>query len=76
MYTTQLKEKVDWYVNVLGITCSDFVSEYGFARVQLHGADFMFALPNAHIPFEQPHFTGSFYINTNNVVAWWEKIEG
>ena len=75
MYTSQLKETVDWYVNVLGFTCSDFVPDWGFARVQLHGADFMFALPNAHIPFEQPHFTGSFYINTNNADAWWEKLK-
>ena len=47
----------------------------GFARVQLHGADFMFALPNAHIPFHHPNFTGSFYINTNNAHVCWEKLK-
>lgn len=33
LYTTQLKETIDWYVNVLGFTCTDFVAKYGFARV-------------------------------------------
>jgi uncharacterized glyoxalase superfamily protein PhnB len=75
LYTNRLKETVDWYVNELGFTCSDFVNEYGFARVQLHGVDIMLALPNEHIPFKEPHFTGSFYINTNNADAWWEKLK-
>lgn len=75
MYTEQLKETVDWYVNVLGFRCTDFVNDYGFARVQLHGVDIMLAIPNAHIPFKQPHFTGSFYINTDNADAWWEKLK-
>lgn len=73
--TKQLKETVDWYVNTLGFTCTDFVHEYGFARVQLHGADIMLAEPNAHYPFDEPNFTGSFYINTNDANAWWEKLK-
>ena len=73
--TKQLKETVDWYVTVLGFSCSDFVPDYGFARVQLHGADIMLAEPNTHFPFDQPNFTGSFYINTNDADAWWEKLK-
>ncbi|MEJ8841579.1 VOC family protein [Lacibacter sp. H375] len=75
LYTSQLKDTVDWYVHVLGFTCTDFVPVHGFARVQLHAVDIMLALPNAHIPFEQPQFTGSFYINTNSVDYWWEKLK-
>ena len=78
MYTRQLKETVDWYVEVLGFSCTDFVPAWSFARVQLNGADVMIVLPNEHIPFDKPHFTGSFYINTNNANnadAWWEKLK-
>lgn len=70
LYTAHLKETVDWYVNELGFTCTDFVPQWVFARVQLHGVDIMLALPNEHITFKEPHFTGSFYINTNNADAW------
>lgn len=73
--THRLKETVDWYVNVLGFTCSDFVPDYEFARVQLNGADIMLASANEHFPFDEPGFTGSFYINTNNVDAWWDKLK-
>lgn len=75
MYTSRLKETVDWYVNELGFYCSDFVTDWGFARVKLDNADIMFGLPNAHIPFEQARFTGSFYINTNDVDGWWMKLK-
>lgn len=66
---------MDWYVSVLGFTCTDFVPDYGFARVQLHGVDIMLTLPNAHIPFETPQFTGSLYINTNSADEWWQKLK-
>ena len=75
MRTKNLQGTIDWYVNQLGFTCTDHVPKYGFARVQLHNADIMLATPNDHYPFDQPNFTGSFYINTNNVDAWWEKLK-
>lgn len=73
--THQLKETVDWYVNILGFTCTDYVEEYGFARVQLHSVDIMLATANAHYPFKEPSFTGSLYISTNDVNSWWEKLK-
>lgn len=73
--TKNLQETVDWYVNVLGFTCTDFVPDWGFARVQLNGADLMLAGQNEHFLFEKPEFTGSFYINTNNVDVWWNKLK-
>jgi len=75
LQTKNLQKTIDWYVEILGFTCTDNVPEYGFARVQLHNADLMLATPNAHMEFKEPHFTGSFYINTNNVDTWWEKLK-
>ncbi|MBX9782670.1 MAG: hypothetical protein K2X48_05165 [Chitinophagaceae bacterium] len=77
--TTQLKETVDWYVNELGFTCTDFVPAWGFVPIaigmQLHNADIMLATPIKHIIFDTPSFTGSLYINTNNTDACWEKLK-
>lgn len=73
--TAQLKETVHWYESVLGFTCTDFMQDDGYARVQLDSVDIMLAEPNAHIEFRTPQFTGSFYINTNDVNAWWEKLK-
>ncbi len=73
--THQLKETVDWYLNIMGFTCPDFVADYGYARVELDNIDIMLAIPNAHLPFDQPNFTGSLYFNTNDADAWWEKLK-
>jgi uncharacterized glyoxalase superfamily protein PhnB len=75
LYTASLQESIDFYVNELGFVCTDHVPDWGFAWVRLDEADIMLALPNAHIPFDKPNFTGSFYMNTNNVDAWWEKLK-
>ena len=69
--TERLQETIDWYADILGFTCTDHVPDVGFAGMQLHNADIMLALPNAHTEFNEPQFTGSFYINTNNADAWW-----
>jgi hypothetical protein len=55
--------------------CSDFVPDTDFARVQLNKADLMLALPNHHLAFEKPFFKGFFYINTNQVDAWWSMLK-
>lgn len=52
LYTSPLKETTDWYVNVLGFACSDFVPAYGFARVLLNGTDIMVAEAKLHIKFK------------------------
>ena len=35
----------------------------------------MLARPNAHTPFEQSIFTGSFYFNTVDVDALWDELK-
>jgi uncharacterized glyoxalase superfamily protein PhnB len=43
--------------------------------VQLDNAEFIISKPNDHIPFDKPTFTGSFYINTDNVDNIWDLIK-
>ena len=47
----------------------------GWARVQLDAVDLMFSLPNDHLPFEGPAFTGSLFFYTDNIDQLWEKYQ-
>lgn len=38
-------------------------------------AEIMVAVPNEHMPFEKPVFTGSFYINVDKVDELWNTIK-
>lgn len=73
--TRRLQETIDWYVGVLGFTCTANVPEWGFGRVQLDEADIMLATPNEHESFDQPALTGSLYLNTTDAAGWWEKLK-
>jgi predicted component of type VI protein secretion system len=46
----------------------------GFARVRLGAADIMLA-PNAHLPWQGPRFTGSIYLEVDNVDELWESLK-
>ena len=75
IYTTDLQETVDFYVNTLGFTCLANEPNWGWARVQLDNADLMISKPNDHIPFDKPTFTGSFYFDTDNVDNIWNRVK-
>jgi uncharacterized glyoxalase superfamily protein PhnB len=36
----------------------------------------MISLPNEHLQFDKPTFTGSFYITTNSVDELWLQLKG
>lgn len=75
MYTSDLEETVNFYVQHLGFTCTALEPEWGWASVQRDQIRIMFSKPNAHTYFEHPFFTGSFYFNVNDVHALWEKLK-
>jgi len=76
LYTKDLKGTVDFYTGIFGFECRACEESQGWAAVDRDGLEIMFALPNEHIPFEKPAFTGSFYINTDDVDAIWEQLKG
>jgi uncharacterized glyoxalase superfamily protein PhnB len=73
--TKKMRETVDFYTGILGFTCPNFVEDWGWAVVTHGEVEIMFCLPNAHLPFEKPIFTGSFYFNVENVDEIWEKLK-
>jgi uncharacterized glyoxalase superfamily protein PhnB len=72
-YTEDVTRSVEFYVEQLGFTCT--LQLEGFARVQLGAADIMLALPNAHLPWQGPRFTGSVYLDVDNVDELWESLK-
>ena len=64
---------VEFYCQTLGFELADQME--GWAVVQNSGVEVMFALPNEHVPFDKPHFTGSFYFNVDDVESLWEKLK-
>ena len=74
IYTTDIQGTVEFYVNILGFDCLANEIDWGWARVKLDNANHMISKPNDHIPFERSVFTGSFYLNIDNVDEIWNKI--
>ncbi len=74
-YTEAIDDTVKFYYNILYFECAHNDSTLGWASVKKDGVEIMFCLPNSHIPFEKPQFTGSIYIISDNVDAIWESIK-
>lgn len=75
IYTRDIKATIDFYTGSLGFTCNSFSEDWGWATINRDQIEIMICLPNDHIPFDKPHFTGSFYINTNGVDELWEQLK-
>src|ERR1700722_6171966 len=71
--TEDVERSVKFYVERLGFTCTLQLDR--FARVQLGVADIMLARPNAHVPWQGPCFTGSIYLEVDNVDELWESLK-
>lgn len=75
LWTEDLSSTIDFYMEVLGFECSDRNDDWGWASLQKDDVALMIAKPNEHTPYEKIGFTGSFYFNTDNVDALWEKLK-
>lgn len=75
MWTNKLQETIEFYTNVLGFCCDEQNDAWGWASLHRDDVEIMLARPNAHAPFEKPVFTGSFYINVQDVDAVWNELK-
>jgi uncharacterized glyoxalase superfamily protein PhnB len=73
--TTDLEGSIEFYTTVLGFECEGSSAEWGWASVRRDNVTIMFALPSEHEPFAGPCFTGSLYINPDDVDALWEQVK-
>lgn len=72
-WTKEIKETVAFYTDVLGFECG--LLEEGWAVLIKDEIEVMLAYPNGQAEFSGPMFTGSFYINTNDVDGLWESLK-
>jgi uncharacterized glyoxalase superfamily protein PhnB len=71
--TDDVVRSVKFYVEQLGFTCT--LQLEGFARVRLGAANIMLAQPNVHLAWQGPRFTGSIYLEVDNVEELWESLK-
>lgn len=68
-----MHETIRFYHDVLGFECRNRSDVW--ATLLNYGVEVMIALPNAHLPFEKPQSTASFYMTLDDVDALWQKIK-
>jgi len=76
LWTKDLQESIDFYTQVLEFTLDESNDDWGWASLHKDDVHIMLALPNEHTPFDKPFFTGTLYLNTDDVDYWWEKLKG
>ncbi len=74
LWTDKLEETIRFYTGLLHFTLNEKNEEWGWASLGKNDVEIMLAKPNQHSPFEKPVFTGSFYINTDDVEQLWELL--
>ena len=72
LYLANMDESIRFYTDVLGFSCANRTD--GWATLECDLAEIMLSLPNEHLPFEKPEFTGSFYFQAEDVDSLWEKL--
>lgn len=75
LYTKELQKSINFYCEVLDFNCAAFDDSYGWANVRKNDAEIMFSLPNEHVKFDQPVFSGSIYIRMKNIDVFWNSIQ-
>jgi uncharacterized glyoxalase superfamily protein PhnB len=70
---TAIEPALAFYQDVLGF--ERVASTERWACMRKDGVEIMFALPNAHLPFERPMMTGSLYFKTDDVDGNWERLK-
>lgn len=75
LYTKAIQQTVDFYTSKLGFDCTGLDLDAGWALIKKDLIEIMFTLPNDHLPFEKPNFTGSFYIKTNDIDQLWGQLK-
>lgn len=75
LWTNELEKTITFYTTILQFSLAEKNDDWGWASLYKDDIEIMLAKPNTHTPFEKPLFTGSFYINTDDVDTLWEALK-
>ena len=73
--TKDFEGTIGFYAGRLGFTCEGRSDADGWALLRRDAVSLMVATPNAHMPFDKPTFTGSFYFDVDDAAAVWETVK-
>src|SRR5438105_11371570 len=76
LWVDDVRATIDWYVSVLGFEEGNYVADWQWGIIKKDEVLIMLAKPNEHTPYNGPMFTGSLYINTDDVDDLWESLRG
>lgn len=74
LWTHQLDETIQFYTEILGFTLDEKNDGWNWASLSKDNIGIMLAIPNEHMPYEKPQFTGSFYFNVDDVESLWPML--
>jgi uncharacterized glyoxalase superfamily protein PhnB len=75
LWTLDLKHSIEFYTKVLEFHCNEVSDDWSWASLNKDEVEIILAKPNDETPFDSPSFTGSLYIQTDDVNAWWDKLK-
>ncbi|MEJ8757461.1 VOC family protein [Pontibacter sp. H259] len=75
LWTNQVQETIDFYTSLLGFTCGEKNDDWNWAAMHNGEVEIMVAKPNQHTEFDAPKFTGSLYIQVEDVESLWLELE-
>jgi uncharacterized glyoxalase superfamily protein PhnB len=75
IWTFDFKDTIEFYTNNLGFKCGEYRIDWGWTALYRDDIEIMVTLPNEHMLFHKPIFTGSFYITTENVDEIWNELK-
>ena len=73
--TKNLLETVEFYTKRLGFACESLNEQWGWASLKRDEVTIMIAKPNDHEQFDEPSFTGSLYLYSDDVEAAWQQLK-
>jgi uncharacterized glyoxalase superfamily protein PhnB len=75
LYTKELKQTRTFYISKLKFNCVGEDLENGWMLLRKDDIEIMITLPNDHMHFERPVFTGSVYIRLESGIdTWWNTL--
>lgn len=75
IWSDQFDETLAFYTQMLDFMIVARNDEWGWATLIKDRVEIMVARPNQHATFKIPGFTGSFYINTDNLQILWDRLK-
>jgi uncharacterized glyoxalase superfamily protein PhnB len=75
LWVDDVRATIDYYVATYGFDEANYREDLGWGVVEKHDIQIMFSRPIANMPYERPIFTGSLYLRTDGVDAWWSFLK-